>query len=66
MLERQKEIDSYERDQLKRKQSKNPTGNYSTLRETMNFFNVEDVANNMQEFVDKMSSYEGAEVPRNG
>ena len=27
MLERQKEIDSYERDRLKQKQSKNPTGN---------------------------------------
>lgn len=66
MLERQKEIESYERDRLKRKQSKHPTGNYSTSRETMNDFNVEDVAKNMQEFVDKMSSYEGAEVPGNG
>lgn len=32
----------------------------------MNDFNVEYVAKNMLEFVDKMSSYEGAEVPRNG
>ena len=31
----------------------------------MNDFNVEYVANNMQEFVDKMSSYEGAKVPGN-
>lgn len=66
MLERQKEIDSYERERLKRKQSKNPTGNYSTSRETMNDFNPEDVAKNMQAFVDKMSSYEGAEVSGNG
>lgn len=66
MLERQKEIDSYERERLKRKQSKNPTGTYSTSRETMNDFNPEDVAKNMQAFVDKMSSYEGAEVSGNG
>ena len=66
MLERQKEIDSYERDRLKVKQSKNPTWNYSTSRENMNDFKVVDVAKNMQEFVDKMSSYEGVEVPGNG
>jgi hypothetical protein len=66
MLERQKEIDSYERERLKRKQSKNPTGKYSTSTEDMNDFNPEDVAKNMQAFVDKMSSYEGAEVSGNG
>ena len=42
-----REIDS------RQKQSKNPTWNYYTSRETMNDFNVEDVAKNMQEFVDK-------------
>jgi len=66
MLERQKEIDSYQRERLKRKQSKNPTGKYSTSTEDMNDFNPEDVAKNMQAFVDKMSSYEGAEVSGNG
>uniref|UniRef100_A0A0C9RYR4 TSA: Wollemia nobilis Ref_Wollemi_Transcript_2485_883 transcribed RNA sequence n=1 Tax=Wollemia nobilis TaxID=56998 RepID=A0A0C9RYR4_9CONI len=66
LLERQKEMDLYETERLKRKQSKNPKGSSSTSKKNMDDFNLDDVAKNMHAFVEKMSSYEGAEVPRTG
>ncbi|KAH9297503.1 hypothetical protein KI387_029185, partial [Taxus chinensis] len=62
LLEREKEMVLYEKERLRRKQSKNPKGD-STSSKNMDDFNLEDVAKNMHAFVEKMSSYEGAEVP---
>ncbi|XP_057826118.2 protein ecdysoneless homolog isoform X2 [Cryptomeria japonica] len=63
LLERQKEMDLYE-EHHRNKQSKKPKED-STSRKTMDDFNLEDIAKNMHAFVENMSSYEGAELPRN-
>ncbi|KAH7688174.1 Ecd family protein [Dioscorea alata] len=57
MLERQKEMESYESGCRKNGKSRQPEGS--------NDFNLGNIAESMQAFVQKISSFEGAEVPGN-
>eukprot|EP00252_Welwitschia_mirabilis_P018578 TRINITY_DN4124_c0_g1_i1.p1 TRINITY_DN4124_c0_g1~~TRINITY_DN4124_c0_g1_i1.p1 ORF type:complete len:699 (+),score=124.85 TRINITY_DN4124_c0_g1_i1:163-2259(+) len=66
MLERQKEIEVYENKRQKQKQSRRLEGKSNTSANTVDNFDPECVARNMHAFVQKMSSYEGAEVPKEG
>ncbi|CAI0419829.1 unnamed protein product [Linum tenue] len=60
---RQKEIDQYNA-QL-RKMSKEPEGSGPSSSTNVDDFNLQDMARSMQAFVEKVSSFEGAEVPEN-
>ncbi|KAL4200870.1 hypothetical protein AMTRI_Chr02g213290 [Amborella trichopoda] len=64
MLERQKEIVLYESKRQKHQKAKEQVNNCASSSQTTGF-NLGDVATSMQAFVDKVSSYEGAEVPTN-
>ncbi|KAJ0985031.1 hypothetical protein J5N97_003387 [Dioscorea zingiberensis] len=57
ILERQKEMESYESGQRNNGKSRQPEGSDD--------FNLGDIAESMQAFVQKISSFEGAEVPEN-
>uniref|UniRef100_A0A0D9X8F3 Uncharacterized protein n=1 Tax=Leersia perrieri TaxID=77586 RepID=A0A0D9X8F3_9ORYZ len=63
LRERQKEMEAYEAAKQHRKsQKKNVSGSSSSQS---NEFNLGEITESMQEFVRKMSSFEGAEVPAN-
>ncbi|KAG8087491.1 hypothetical protein GUJ93_ZPchr0010g7383 [Zizania palustris] len=63
LCERQKEIEEYEAaKQYRKSQKKNVSGSSCSQS---NEFNLGEIAESMQEFVCKMSSFEGAEVPAN-
>ena len=57
ILERQKEMESYESGRRKNGKSRQPEGS--------NDFNLGNIAESMQAFVQRISSFEGAEVPEN-
>lgn len=60
---RQQEMEEYETaKQYRKSQRKNVSGSSSSQS---NEFNLGEIAESMQEFVTKMSSFEGAEVPAN-
>lgn len=63
LQERQKEMEEYEaaKKQRKLKQKAAESGSNSLT----NNFNVGDISESMQEFVRKVSSFQGAEVPEN-
>lgn len=63
LRERQKELEEYEAAKKHRKsQKENVSGSSSSQP---NEFNLGEITESMQEFVRKMSSFEGAEVPAN-
>ncbi|XAR58162.1 hypothetical protein NMG60_11026565 [Bertholletia excelsa] len=64
LLERQKELELYN-SEYKGKQKLKEQDSGSSLDKNMDDFNLEDIAESMQTFVQKMSSYKGAEVPEN-
>ncbi|KAK6923274.1 Ecd family [Dillenia turbinata] len=64
IMERQKEMELYESKLKKKQKSKEPSVSQSSGAE-LNDFNFGDIAKTMQDFVHKVSSYEGAEVAEN-
>jgi hypothetical protein len=63
---RQKEMDAYESKQEKRKSDKiTSAGAENSTAENMEIAHAAEVVKNMQSFVDKISSFEGAEIPGN-
>lgn len=62
IMERQKEMEDYEAERKQRKQQ-NSTGKASSS--LPDDFNLKDITETMQSFVQKLSSFEGAEVPEN-
>ncbi|XP_050140549.1 protein ecdysoneless homolog [Malus sylvestris] len=62
LLERQKEMEHY--DSKKKKKSKEQDDAGPSSSSNVDGFNPGDIAKTMQAFVQKMSSYEGAEVPK--
>eukprot|EP00249_Psilotum_nudum_P019491 c27281_g1_i2 orf=101-2215(+) len=62
LLERQREMDAYESGQIMDKEAKPPAASVQTTG-TDGDFNFEDVVRNMHAFINKVSSFEGAEVP---
>ncbi|KAL5988460.1 hypothetical protein ACLOJK_036225 [Asimina triloba] len=63
MMERQKEMEIYESHRSKKQKSK--TQNRSSSDKHLDDFDLGDIAKTMQAFVNKVSSYEGAEIPQN-
>ncbi|CAM6109907.1 unnamed protein product [Calypogeia fissa] len=61
LLARQKEMDDYES-----KQGKRDIRRKATISEDMELDHAAEVVKNVQSFVNKISSFEGAEFPRNG
>lgn len=64
IVERQKEMELYE-SKHRNKKSGNQKLKNSDLSMQPDDFNFKDVAESMQAFVQKLSSFEGAEVPQN-
>ncbi|WOL19720.1 hypothetical protein Cni_G28522 [Canna indica] len=62
IMERQKELEDYEAEKKQRKQKKSVGHACSSVS---NDFNLKDISETMQAFVEKLSSFEGAEVPDN-
>lgn len=62
IMERQKEMEDYEAERKQRKQQKSTGKASSSLPDD---FNLKDITETMQAFVQKLSSFEGAEVPEN-
>ncbi|KAG6467130.1 hypothetical protein ZIOFF_075046 [Zingiber officinale] len=60
ILERQKEMEVYESEKKQRKQKKGMDNACSSVADD---FNLQDISETMQSFVQKLSSFEGAEVP---
>lgn len=65
LLERQKEIEHYNSKKKKNQKSKEQDDAGPSSSSNIDGFNPGDIAKTMQAFVQKMSSYEGAEVPEN-
>ncbi|PQM36157.1 protein ecdysoneless homolog [Prunus yedoensis var. nudiflora] len=65
LLERQKEIEHYNSKKKKNQKSKEQDNAGPSSSFNVDGFNPGDIAKTMQAFVQKMSSYEGAEVPEN-
>ncbi|KAF3777717.1 ecdysoneless-like protein [Nymphaea thermarum] len=68
MLERQKEMDMYELERQKRQKSRKQKGKYvdSPMQsENTDPTDLSDIAKTMKAFVNKVSSYKGAEIPEN-
>ncbi|KAL6661330.1 hypothetical protein ACP70R_000714 [Stipagrostis hirtigluma subsp. patula] len=63
LRERQKELEEYEAGKKHRKSQKQSAAGSSSSQP--NEFNLGEITESMQEFVRKMSSFEGAEVPAN-
>ncbi|PNT68215.1 hypothetical protein BRADI_3g37260v3 [Brachypodium distachyon] len=63
LQERQKEMEEYEAVKKNRKSQKQNVSGSSSSQPSE--FNLGDITDSMQEFVKKMSSFEGAEVPSN-
>ncbi|RWV90131.1 hypothetical protein GW17_00047691, partial [Ensete ventricosum] len=62
IMEREKEMEDYEAERKQRKQQKSTGKASSSLSDD---FNLKDITETMQAFVQKLSSFEGAEVPEN-
>lgn len=65
ILERQKEIETYESKRRRSKSSREHKGTNHSSNAQLEDFDLGDIAKSMQEFVHKVSSYEGAELPKN-
>ncbi|KAF9601623.1 hypothetical protein IFM89_021089 [Coptis chinensis] len=65
LLERQKEMELYELNRKKSQKSGKQNSCNQTSSTGLNDFDPSDIAKTMQAFVQKISSYEGAEVPDN-
>ncbi|XP_077234122.1 suppressor-like protein [Tasmannia lanceolata] len=65
ILERQKEMEMYESQHRKNQKSGEQTGTNHSSNTPLDDFHLGDVAKSMQAFVQKVSSFEGAEVPEN-
>lgn len=64
IAERQKEMEAYESKRQRKKSSREQRGtNHSSIPQ-LDDFDFGEMAKSMQEFVTKVSSYEGAEVPK--
>ncbi|KAI4330193.1 hypothetical protein MLD38_028495 [Melastoma candidum] len=63
LLERQKEMDIYMEKREKKKNAKEPSDRSGASASAGGDYDLSDIAKSMQAFVNKMSSYEGAEVP---
>lgn len=64
IAERQNEMELYEVERTNRKSGKHKLKNDGNNMQSDNF-NYKDVAESMQAFIQKLSSFEGAEVPQN-
>ncbi|MCL7028343.1 hypothetical protein MKW94_023623, partial [Papaver nudicaule] len=64
MLEREKELELYELKQKSKKTKEKNDADHSA-ENVVNDSDLGDIVNSMQSFVQKVSSYEGAEVPTN-
>lgn len=65
LQERQKEIDLYNAKHKKKQKSKEQQDTGPSSSTNFTDFDLGDMAKAMQAFVDKVSSYKGAEVPEN-
>lgn len=65
LLERQKELELYNMKHKKKQKSKEQQDSGPSSTSNLDEYGFGDIAKSMQEFVHKMSSYEGAEVPGN-
>ncbi|KAI3993499.1 hypothetical protein MKX01_002512 [Papaver californicum] len=65
MLEREKELELYELKQQKSQKAKEKKDADRSAESAVNDPDLGDIVNSMQSFVQKVSSYEGAEVPTN-
>lgn len=65
LLERQKEMDSYDLYHKKSKKSREQEKTNASSSTSLSDLDPADLAKTMQAFVQKVSSYEGAEVPEN-
>ncbi|CAK7352260.1 unnamed protein product [Dovyalis caffra] len=65
LQERQKEMDLYNAKHKKKQMSKEPPDAGPSSSTNFDDFDLGEMANAMQAFVDKASSYKGAEVPEN-
>ncbi|CAI9272088.1 unnamed protein product [Lactuca saligna] len=63
LLERQQEMEFYDMKKNKKKNKEDGVG--PSCSSDLNDYDLGDIAKSMQEFVQKMSSFEGAEVPGN-
>lgn len=65
LLERQKEMELYDLKHKKTQKSKEQDNVGPSSSSNSDAFNPGDIAKTMQAFVEKVSSYKGAEVPEN-
>ncbi|CAN6460103.1 unnamed protein product [Victoria cruziana] len=65
MLERQKEMDLYESERQKRQKSRKQKENLVDTSLRSENTDLGEIAKTMKAFVDKVSSYKGAEIPEN-
>ncbi|KAK1268542.1 hypothetical protein QJS04_geneDACA006517 [Acorus gramineus] len=65
ILERQKEMETYESERRKHQKSKDTKVSSEGSSEQVDDFNLGEITKTMQAFVQKVSSFEGAEVPEN-
>ncbi|KAK1316500.1 hypothetical protein QJS10_CPA05g01488 [Acorus calamus] len=65
ILERQKEMETYESERKKHQKSKDTKVSSEGSSEQVDDFNLGEITKTMQAFVQKVSSFEGAEVPEN-
>ncbi|GMH14670.1 hypothetical protein Nepgr_016511 [Nepenthes gracilis] len=63
LMERQKEMELYEQKRNRKKKGKEGDGNGTFSSTNRDDFDLGDIAKSMQAFVDKVSSYQGAEIP---
>lgn len=65
LQERQKEMEFYNSKKESKKKAKEKQEAGSSSDANMNNFDLGDISKSMQQFIQKVSSYEGAEVPEN-
>lgn len=63
LQERQKEMELYNAKLKKKQKSKEPQDAGTSSHTNINDFDLGEIAKSMQQFVQKVSSYKGAEVP---
>lgn len=61
--ERQREMENYEQRQKRKQKGKDKVNDDDSSNQNKNDFDLGDVAKSMKSFVQKVSSYQGAEVP---
>lgn len=64
IAERQQEMEAYESKRRRKKSSREQRGTNQASSPQLDDFDFGDMVKSMQEFVSKVSSYEGAEVPK--